>query len=97
MGETINRPCSEGVPVGGTMTDMPMIEDEQWFLSHGFRIEVETEVPGIFWTHLVAQEKQTAIGRLPRYGHGATPDDSIKDARLRYEVEQLGTEPSSWQ
>jgi hypothetical protein len=70
--------------------------NEQWFLAQGFRIEVEAEKPGHFWTHLVHQNNEAAIGRLRRYGHGTTTEDSIKNARQRYEVEQLGIGPSSW-
>ena len=74
-----------------------MTTDEKWFLAQGYRIEVEAEESARSWTHLVHQNNEASIGRLPRYGLGTTPEDSIKSARLRYEVEQLGIEPSSWE
>jgi hypothetical protein len=62
--------------------------DEQWLLDHGFRVEVEQEEADLFWTHLVRLDNPE--GRVPSYGRGATADQSIERARMRYEVEELG-------
>lgn len=66
----------------------PVSEDERWLFDHGFSVDVEQEEPGLFWAHLV--NRDNADGRAPNYGRGATPDQSIKSARRRYEVEELG-------
>ena len=40
--------------------------NEQWFLAQGFRIEVEAEEPGRFWTHLVHQNNEASIVTTPK-------------------------------
>lgn len=69
-----------------------MKSDEEWLLARGFPVQVEQEGPEIFWTHLVGPDKHVVA---PNYGRGLTRDHSIKRARKRYEVEQLGEVPDT--
>ena len=69
-----------------------MNSDEEWLLGQGFATQVEKEGPGIYWTHLVGSDNHVFA---PKYGRGETPEDSIKSARERYEVEQLGEIPET--
>lgn len=62
--------------------------DEDWLLVQGFVVEVEEDEADEYWTHLV--HKDNPSGRVPNYGRGPTPEDSVRSARRRYEVEQLG-------
>ena len=65
-----------------------MNDDEVWLLEQGFRVEVEGESSKIFWAHLV--QHNNPQDRAPKYGRGDSPEASIRSARRRYEVEQLG-------
>ena len=74
-----------------SVTLRDMVSNEQWLLEHGFRVEVEEEAPDLFWTHLVHRDNPQ--GRAPKYGRGASAEQSIERARRRYEVEELGEVP----
>jgi hypothetical protein len=70
-----------------------MNSDEQWLLDQGFVVEVEQEQAEVYWAHL-ASTGSPSIRMAPNYGGGTTPDEAIGRARRRYEVEELGIEPS---
>jgi len=69
-----------------------MSSDEEWFEAQGFLVDVEEGEDGRFWTHLV--RIGNPAGRAPDYGQGVTRQESVHSARRRYEIEQLGLDPS---
>jgi hypothetical protein len=71
-----------------------MDPDEAWLLNRGFVLEVEQTEPNLFWAHLTSTDSP-AVHMAPKYGRGKTPDEAITRARERYEVEELGVEPSA--
>jgi hypothetical protein len=73
-----------------------MESDEDWFLEQGFLVEIEQVGAKSFSTHLVHRDNQgSPTGRVKKYGGGKTPELSIRRARNRYEVEELGIKPTS--
>ena len=68
--------------------------DETWLLNRGFVLEVEQERQDLFWVHLASMDSPNRR-MAPKYGGGKTPDEAIARARERYEVEDLGVEPSA--
>jgi hypothetical protein len=67
--------------------------DETWLLNRGFVLEVEQDELDHFWAHLASTDSPDRR-MAPKYGRGKTPDEAIARARERYEVEELGIEPS---
>jgi hypothetical protein len=72
-----------------------MTEDEEWFLTQGFLVELEQQGTNPYWAHLVHRSNpDNPQGRAPKYGNGKTRESAIRSARQRYEVEQLGIKPT---
>jgi len=67
-------------------SEMP--SDEDWLLDQGFRVVVEKEDHDLYWTNLVHRDNPS--GSVPKYGRGDSAEASVRSARRRYEVEQLG-------
>ena len=68
-----------------------MTSDEEWLLDQGFGVDVEQAEPDDYWTHLVNKNNPPGMVH-PNYGRGTTPEESVRSARRRYEVEQLGVD-----
>jgi hypothetical protein len=67
------------------MSNDEPVDAEEWLRDRGFGVVVE-ERDGVFWAHLTRLTSNRVVA--PDYGRGDSPENAIKSARSRYEVEQ---------
>jgi hypothetical protein len=65
-----------------------MDSKSEWFLERGFEVETVEESPSLFWTELTSKTKP--VLKIPKFGRGATGEESIANAMRRLEEWQSG-------
>jgi hypothetical protein len=76
--------------------DSTVNSDRQWLDDRGLLVAVEQESSELFWAHLACTSSSNpSLHNAPKYGRGTTLDEAVASARRRYEVEELGIEPSA--
>ena len=76
--------------------DSTVNSDRQWLEGRGFLVAVEQESSELFWAHLASTSTNNpSLHKAPKYARGTTLDEAVASARRRYEVEELGIEPSA--
>ena len=65
-----------------------MDSKSEWFLERGFEAETIEQSPSLFWTGLTSKTKP--VLKIPKFGLGATEEESIANAMRRLEEWRSG-------